>query len=85
MIIASATGENGRRVLVLGVTRENLERLTAGRPIHLRAESHPGIPEDLAIAIVYGETGADIVKQLRPMIGDDTRTVVVPRGEGETH
>jgi hypothetical protein len=84
MLIASAQGPE-KRFLVLGVTRENITRLLAGRPIRLSAESHPGIPADLVLAIVFGETEGDLMRDMRAAIGADTQIVVVPRGDGAKH
>lgn len=85
MIIAHAVSDSGdRRVLVLGVSRENIDRLTAGRPIHLSAETHPGIPAELAIAIVFGETEGDILRKLNPLISEKTEVIAVPRSPRET-
>ena len=81
MITAVATG-NGKRIIVLGVTRENLTRLTAGQPIRVSAEHHPGFPQDVVIAVVFGETEADIARELKPLIGAETRVVTVPRDGG---
>lgn len=60
MITAIAKGANGTRIIVLGITRENVKRLTAGHPIRVSAEHHPGFPEDTVIAVVFGETEADL-------------------------
>jgi hypothetical protein len=83
MITAIATGADGRRVVILGLTRENLTRLVAGKPIHVSAEVHAGFPTDLSVAIFFGETERAITEQLAPLIGDETKVVAVPRGEGD--
>lgn len=79
MVTAVATGEDGRRVIVLGVTRDNLVRLMNGRPIHVEAESHPGFPADLAITIFYGASQRALVEQLQPLLNENTKVIGVPR------
>jgi len=78
MISAIATGDDGTRILMLGVTRENITRLTAGKPIRVSAMTHPGFPTDLVIAIAFGETDADLYALLKDAISKDTRITVVP-------
>lgn len=79
MITATMTGANGSRVIVLGVTRANLDRLIAGDLIKVEAMTHPGFPEDLNIAIFFGETERSLVEQLRPLMSDETKLVAMPR------
>ncbi len=47
--------------IILGLDKENIRRLTANQPIHIKAES---LKVDEDIFIVYGETLSDIVKEL---------------------
>lgn len=57
-----ATGEaNGRPFLILGVDRENINRLTAGKPIRVTMES-VGIERD--VLIIFGETLQDVTNEL---------------------
>jgi hypothetical protein len=78
MITANATGPDGRRLILLGITRENVDRLIAQQPIHVAADTHPGFPADLSIVIVFGETERVLVEHLKPMIGDETKVIAVP-------
>lgn len=82
MIVATATGENDTRIIVLGVSRENITRLTAGQPIRVDAAHHPGFPADTAIMIIFGETERAITEQLGALIGPGTKVVAVPRDKG---
>lgn len=50
----------GGKVLV-GLTRENINRLTAGKPIHF---TNTPMPELRDVGILFGETKVDILKQL---------------------
>ena len=43
MITAIALSDKGK-VIILGITRENVVRLVNGEPIHVDAEMHPGFP-----------------------------------------
>jgi len=82
MITALANGAKGERIVLLGVSRENVNRLMRGLPIRVTAESHPGFPADLVIAITFGETEKDITQQLEGLISPDTKVVGVPREKG---
>ena len=84
MITARATGEDGQEVLLLGVTRENIRRLTAGQPIRVSAETHPGFPDHLRVLIVFGETERTLAETLKPFIGEQTKVIAVPREKGRT-
>jgi hypothetical protein len=78
MITAVATGENGKLIL-LGLTYGNIERIMRGLPIDVSAETHPGFPEGLNICIFCRETEEDVYEQIRDLIGDDTKIVTVDR------
>ncbi len=82
MITARATGDDGTEILLLGVTRENIRRLTAGQPIRVSAETHPGFPDNLRVFIVFGETEHALAETLKPFIGEETKVIAVPRNEG---
>lgn len=55
MIIASGT-EGDRELLLLGLSRANVDALVAGKPIKMTPHSHPGMPKGLTICIMFGET-----------------------------
>jgi hypothetical protein len=79
MITAIATGDDGKRVMLLGVTRENVTRLMKDQPIRVSAETHPGFPTDTTIVIVFGETEGAITERIKSLISDDTKVIAVPR------
>jgi hypothetical protein len=81
MITAITTGADGRRYIILGVTRENIKRLTEGQPVFVRAESHTGFPADVAVAIFFGETERALTEAMQPFLSDETHVVVVPRSD----
>ena len=62
MIVArDATGN----LILLGLSRKNIEGLTADKPIFISPGSRPGIlPPELGIAILFGETEQSIAKHL---------------------
>jgi hypothetical protein len=55
MIIARATRE-GREVLILGLSHQNLARIMAGQPLHIHKSVHPGVPDGWEIVLISGET-----------------------------
>jgi hypothetical protein len=80
MITATATGADGKRILLLGLTRTNIDLLIAGQPIDVDAVTHPGFPSDLRIMILFGETERAIAESLQDLIDPEhTKVVAVPR------
>jgi hypothetical protein len=77
MITAVAKANDGTRIILLGVSRGNVTRLTAGQPIRVSAASHPGFPDDVTVMIVFGETESWLVDQMKDVIGHDTKIVGV--------
>lgn len=70
MVKAALTLDNGRRLFVFGLSARNLELLREGRPIAFDLEPMGGMGR---VAILFGETEADIADQLRrigPLPGD---------------
>jgi len=61
MIRATGRMKDGRLFLLLGVDRENINRLTSGKPIVCKGES-VGIDRD--VIIVFGETLKDVETEL---------------------
>ena len=78
MITAIANATDGTRIVLLGVSRGNIDRLTDGKPIRATAATHPGFPKDLVVGIMFGETDAAITEMLKNYIGDQTKVHVVP-------
>lgn len=73
MFIASLyLGDDGQ-LLVLGLSRENRERLEQKRPIDLSRATHGmAIPAGLRIVIFAGETEETMRAQMATMIGPTT-------------
>lgn len=78
MITAIANGSDGTRIVLLGVSRGNIDRLIAGQPIRATAATHPGFPADLVVGVMFGETDAAITEMLKGHIGEHTKVNVVP-------
>lgn len=81
MIIARSIKDDGE-LLLLGITRRNVEELMKGHPIRVTTETHgAGVPLGWTIAIVFGETEASIAADLRKAgaVGDSTNVMAMPR------
>lgn len=73
MFTAGAHLDGDDYLLVLGLSRQNIERLQQGQPIDISRESHGMVvPPHLRIMIFTGETEAEMAKQMAPLIGPDT-------------
>jgi len=71
MIKATMQTNEGKDILLLGLSAENINRLKEGKPIHI-AGDELGLDND--VLLVYGETEAHIYKELQPMIETATST-----------
>lgn len=77
MVIARSYGDDGRELLLLGLSRANIDRLQAGQPIRISRASHGvAVPEHLTIAIITGGTELEIYEVLKAQGLIDDRTVV---------
>lgn len=81
MMIAKATRANGVEILILGLSRANVNLLLAGKPIGMKPETHPGIPDGMEICIMFGETELAMKDTLMASaaITPDTKIIVDPR------
>jgi hypothetical protein len=79
MIRFKAT-RDGKPQIGLGVSRENVRRLTNGEPILVRGES-VGMPELDSILIFFGETEAAMLRDFAEFIGPKT----IVHMEGKAH
>lgn len=81
MIIARTIKPDGE-LLLLGITRRNVEELLKGHPIRLTTETHgAGVPLGWTIGIIFGETEATIAADLRAAgaVDDATKVMAMPR------
>lgn len=83
MLIANADDGKGGTIIFIGLSRENINRLTANHPIVAANDRNArgALPNGLQIRIFFGET-EQAMKQLMEsagVIGPDTKTFVDPR------
>jgi hypothetical protein len=64
--------------LILGVTRGNVDRMVAGKPIRVDLREME-VTADGNILIFFGETEQDLKDQLAEFIGPETKVTVDPR------
>jgi hypothetical protein len=64
MIKALGTAKDGRRVVLLGLSRLNTERLLDGKPIRVDLQAQLGVAGGDIILICAGETESDIAAEL---------------------
>ena len=64
MIIARGSSSDDRQLLLLGLSRANVDKLMAGYPIRLRKDTHEGVPENWEVVILFGETEAALARLL---------------------
>ncbi len=83
MITALINGDEGRRIVVLGLTQDNLDQLQQGNGMRISAQSKPGFPADLVVWVLYGKNERAITEQLAPMFGSDTKFIAVPRDKDQ--
>lgn len=86
MVIASGVRDGVRQFLLLGLSAENIRRLTHDEPIRITPETHPGCPVDWEIVICFGQTEAAIAAELQRSgaVDQDTKTIAVARQPGRT-
>lgn len=71
MILFTATQANGRTLIGIGISAENVQRLKEGKPIHLHFEALD-LPWHADLAIMYGETEQALADELKEFIGPNT-------------
>ena len=75
MIANGSTAGGATRVLVLGLTAANVERLMRGKPIRVRREVHgEGVPLGLEVLLLYGADEKSLLAQVRPGCDPDAVT-----------
>jgi hypothetical protein len=72
MVKFLATQADGRRLLGLGLSRANCNRLLAGEPIAFKLEAIPGLEAKGDVIIFAGETEQDMAQRFSlgiPIVG----------------
>ncbi len=74
MVKFTADGDDGRKLIGLGIEEGNVARLKQNRPIVVHLDDHEGINLGLPIDIMiwYGETHEELVAEVRPYISGAT-------------
>ena len=76
MLKAMVSGDDGRKTLVIGLSKENIRRLKKGYPIAMTDMiSSIGIE----ILIFAGETEQAMARELADMVGATTKVTIDPR------
>ncbi len=66
MLTGRGTGPDGNQVVILGLSRANVEKLTAGQPIRVCRQTHgEAIPAGWEIVILFGETEQSLFDDLK--------------------
>lgn len=60
-MIRAAGETNGKRLIIVGLAKDNIEHLQAGEPIRVT------YPDGSVVLVLYGDTEEDIVQDLRSM------------------
>lgn len=66
MIKAVANGANGRKIVLLGITDKNIEKMREGKPIQIHGEEMT--LDKIDIWIITGKDEAHLQEMLSPLI-----------------
>lgn len=69
--------EGAKKLILIGLSKENLTRLQKGEPIRCTEKTH--YLEGMELFIWYGETEAAMAEQLKQYIGPETEIHIDPR------
>jgi hypothetical protein len=64
LIIATGTTCDGRQLIVLGLTRGNINKLLRGDPICLERELCELVPAGWEITVLFAESDEDLTREL---------------------
>jgi hypothetical protein len=78
MIKFAFNDNEDRTHLGLGISRENVNRMIAGKPIRVDL-TELGLAPNGSILIFFGETERELQQQLAEFIGPDTKVHIDPR------
>jgi hypothetical protein len=71
MIVKSGSSLDGRQVVLVGLTRENVQELVASGCLALARDTHgDGVPANLDIGLFFAETANDLARALAPYLGE---------------
>lgn len=76
MLKASAESRDGRNLVVLGLSQNNVDRLVAGEPILMDLAEFGA---DTRLLIFAGSTEEQMTEEFRSMLGPSTQVEMDPR------
>ena len=78
MVKMVATHEDGSKILMLGLSQENVNRLKEGKPILFGTEDL-GLGWNGRVCIFYGKTEHDMLEDVSGWIGPHSKISIDPR------
>ena len=79
MILFTFSDKEGRICLGAGVSRENVNRLTDGKPLLIDLAQRKMPRVDGKIMVFFGETERELQQQIAEFIGPETDVYIDPR------
>lgn len=81
MVKAVARTNDGKLILILGVSEGNVERMKAGEPIYFDMDQL-GFPKENIkhVTMFYGKDEGELTRAIKDLIGPETKVNVIPRG-----
>jgi CRP-like cAMP-binding protein len=83
MVKAQVKLQDGRFLVMLGLSDENIRRMKKGDPIGFDAATLRMGPGDVLgkLVLFYGEDEATLHQLVKGLIGPDTEVLVIPRSD----
>lgn len=83
MVKATAMMADGRALIVMGISEENVKRLKNGQPIYFDPATLKIAPGTAvgAITLFYGKDEGELARTIHTLIGPRTDVINVPRGD----
>ncbi len=71
MLIGAGVSEENKRLLVFGLTKDDVNAVLAGHSLRVTRRTHgEAVPADLAVVILYGRTEADLEAIFAPHVAE---------------
>lgn len=83
MVKAQGRGKDGRYIIVIGISEENIALLRRSKPIYFdpAALKIPAGATIGAITIFWGKDDAELTQTLQRLIGPETEISIAPKGD----
>ena len=76
MLTALGAGENDESIVLVGLTDEDIKKMTDGSPIVLTRKTHgKTIPDGLAVCIFFGRTSEELVEVVKDLWPNTQETI----------